>query len=262
MKGSQEHKMANRRDHYLPQGYLRGFIDPDESPSTTLALGYSDRELGQRKAPSRWVMKTAFTIMRVRHENLFHPDIAFAKLEREFPVVRDRLINTKFEGWAGELEFLLSYMQMMRARSPLLLAQKATENRAVRGWTVKAVGPGPNELTLESIEAAPMPETWVRNRTIVQMREEVDKDPAWMREFHWCLRYTESPYDPVITAEQPLVCATPPNNPVDALHDPDTLIYFPLCWQAYLIGSVRRVQRRDGQICPRITALGTEAVPR
>ena len=100
-----------------------------------------------------------------------------------------------------------------------------------------------------------MPETWVRNRTIVQMREEVDKDPAWMREFHWCLRYTESPYDPVITAEQPLVCATPPNNPVDALHDPDTLIYFPLCWQAYLIGSVRKFNVETDRFVPALLHL-------
>ena len=103
------------------------------------------------------------------------PDITFATLEREFPTIRDRLIAAKFAGWKSDLEFLLSYMQMIRARSPLFFAQADAEGRAMRGWTVKSVGPEPNKVVLESMEAAPMPETWVRNRIIVRMREEIEK---------------------------------------------------------------------------------------
>jgi hypothetical protein len=71
-----------------------------------------------------------------------HPDFTFSRLEREFPLVRDKLIASRFENWVDDIEFLLSYMNMIRARSPLFLAQKEAENRALRGWTVKSVGPG------------------------------------------------------------------------------------------------------------------------
>jgi Protein of unknown function (DUF4238) len=246
-----KHKRTNRRDHYLPQGYLRGFIDP-ERKDRHRPLWHLDIPTGDwtEKSPKQVGYEDGFYDYAGEGSELLHPDTTFARLEREFPLVRDRLIATRFDGWASELEFFLSCMQMMRARSPLFLAQKAEENKAVRGWRVKAVGPGPNQLTLESMEAAPMPDMWVRNRTIVQMREEVEKDPAWMREFHWCLRYTESPYDPVTTSEQPLVSAGPRNNPVNGLHDPETLIYFPLCWQACLIGNIHKFDVETDKFAP------------
>jgi hypothetical protein len=230
---------TNRRDHYLPQGYLRGFIDPTRKDRHR-PLWHLDIATGRwtEKSPRQVGYADGFYDYAGEGSDLIHPDVTFARLEREFPIVRDRLIATNFDGWAHQLEFFLSYMQMMRARSPLFLAQKTEENEAVRGWTIKAVGPEPNQITLESMEAAPMSAAWIRNRTITQMREEVEKDPAWMRNFHWCLRYTEWPFDPVVTNEQPFVSAGPRNNPVDGLTDPDTLIYFPLCWQACLIGNI------------------------
>ncbi|MGB8479470.1 MAG: DUF4238 domain-containing protein [Acidobacteriaceae bacterium] len=246
-----ENKRANRRDHYLPQGYLRGFIDPGRKDRHR-PLWYLDIRTGEwsEKSPRQVGYEDGFYDYAGGASELVHPDITFARLEREFPVVRDRLIDAKFDGWTSQLGFFLSYMQMMRARSPLFLAQKAEENKAIRGWTVKAIGPAPNQVTLESMESAPMSDVWVRNRTIVQMREEVEKDPSWMRAFHWCLRYTESPCDPVVTVEQPLVSAGPRNNPVNGLHDSDTLIYFPLCWQACLIGNVHKFNVETEKFAP------------
>jgi hypothetical protein len=248
---SHKPRSRKRRDHYLPQGYLRGFIDR--------ARGDRNRPLWHLDIRSgKWSEKSTrqvgygegFYDYAVDAPELVHPDITFARLEREFPLVRDRLISEKFAGWTNELEFLLSYMQMIRARSPLFFAQKEAEGKAMRGWTVKSVGPEPNKITLESMEAAPMPYTWVRNRIIVQMREEIEKGPAWMKDFHWCLRYTDSPFDPVITAEQPLVCAGPYNNPINGLQHPDTLIYFPLCWQACLVGNIQKFDVETDRFVP------------
>ena len=72
------------------------------------------------------------------------------------------------------------------------------------------------------------------------MREEIKKGSDWLKEFHWALRYTDSVADPVITAEQPFVTIGTSTDPSTALKDPDTLIYFPICWQAFLFGSLRR----------------------
>ena len=72
------------------------------------------------------------------------------------------------------------------------------------------------------------------------MREEIKKGADWLSNFHWALRYTDSPNDPVITAESPFVSIGTSADVGTALTDPETLIYFPICWQAFLFGSVRR----------------------
>jgi hypothetical protein len=63
------------------------------------------------------------------------------------------------------------------------------------------------------------------------MREEIKKGPDWMDNFHWCLRYTQSVADPFVTGTQPIV--------VEGRY-PDSNIWFPLCWQACLVGAVDR----------------------
>lgn len=232
-------KAAKRRDHYLPQSYLRGFIGPARRERFRPLWHFDMRTNTWSEKSTRQVgYGDGFYDYAGESSSLVPPDITFATLERNFPIIRDRLIAERFVGWRNELEFLLSYMDMIRARSPLFLAQKEAENRAVRGWTIKSVGPEPNKVTLESMEAKPMTETWIRNRTITQMREEIEKGPSWAREFHWCLRYTDLPADPVITSDHPFVSAGPKNNPIDGLRDADTLLYFPICWQACLIGNV------------------------
>lgn len=53
-------------------------------------------------------------------------------------------------------------------------------------------------------------------------------------------RYTDSPNDPVITAESPFVSIGTSADVGTALTDPETLLYFPIYWQAFLFGSIRR----------------------
>jgi hypothetical protein len=69
------------------------------------------------------------------------------------------------------------------------------------------------------------------------MREEINKGADWLSNFHWAL---DSPGDPVITAESPFVSIGSSTDVENALADPETLLYFPICWQAFLFGSLRR----------------------
>jgi hypothetical protein len=57
-----------------------------------------------------------------------------------------------------------------------------------------------------------------------------------MTALHWCLRVAHNPEDPFVTCDTPLVMEgrVPPQ---DALTDRGTLVFFPLCWQACLVGS-------------------------
>jgi hypothetical protein len=61
-----------------------------------------------------------------------------------------------------------------------------------------------------------------------------------MGTFNWCLRYTNSIVDSFVTGQQPVVLEGPAPNSTEAMTHPDTLIWFPICWQACLIGSLRR----------------------
>jgi hypothetical protein len=85
----------------------------------------------------------------------------------------------------------------------------------------------------------PVPPAFIKNRAITQMREEIKKGAAWLKDFHWALRYCESVTDPFVISELPFALEGSTAELEEAIHHPDTLILFPLCWQACLFGSLR-----------------------
>jgi hypothetical protein len=130
-------------------------------------------------------------------------------------------------------------MQMIRARSPLFFDQWREQSKTIRVATITEVL-SDRRIKVDSLEGRPMTEGEIQNWTISKMREEIKKGPDWLANFHWALRYTDSSVDAVVTAEQPLVCIGTSTDVASALKDPETLVYFPICWQAFLFGSVRR----------------------
>jgi hypothetical protein len=185
-----------RRDHYLPQGYLRGFIDPargsESRPLWVLDVRYN-----------KWYMKAP---KQVAHGEGFYDyagdspelqdletaDEAFLELENAFPIIRDRLIAGNFRDWKHHRKFLFRFMQILRARSPLFFEQKQAEGKALRTWTVKEVHPDGKTITVDSIEPKPPSDAFIKNRTILHMREEIKKGVDWLSNFEWALRYTNS----------------------------------------------------------------------
>jgi len=83
----------------------------------------------------------------------------------------------------------------------------------------------------------PLPDGFIRNRVIVEMRDEIQKGAAWLKDFNWCLRYSNSPSTPFVISEVPLVSFGSSWDLAEALRASETLLFFPLCWQACLIGS-------------------------
>jgi Protein of unknown function (DUF4238) len=232
-------KLTGRRDHFLPQGYLRGFIDPARSERYKPMWHFDIRTATWSEKSTRQVgYGEGFYDYATESPELIPADKVFARLEREFPIRRDELIKRGFDGWKSELGFFLDYMNMIKARSPLFLAQAERDMQRSTYGRVKSVDHATKQITYEPLNSSEIG-TFVRNRTIVLMREQIDAGPSWMKEFHWCLRYAASPIDPVITADQPFVSDGPRNHPPYGIYDVDTLIYFPLCWQACLIGCVR-----------------------
>jgi hypothetical protein len=77
-----------------------------------------------------------------------------------------------------------------------------------------------------------------------------------MWDFNWALRYTNAPADPFVTGPQPVITEGKVEGRgfVDAMKHPDTLIWFPLCWQACLVGSIRRFDEGTLEAPPSLLA--------
>jgi hypothetical protein len=228
----------NRRDHYLPQSYLRGFIGPErmnhEQPLWHLDVSNG---LWSERSPREIGYRHGFYDYAVAEVGQTTADDAFAQLERTYPMIRQELISNGFKTWKNHHEFLLRYIQMMRARSVLFFDQKNAEGKNLRAWVVEEVNSDRSSVKLQSMTPAPLPPHFIRNWTITQMREEIQKGAAWLNDFNWALRYTGSVADPFVISEIPVMASGPCSTLEDALRHPETLLFFPLCWQACLIGS-------------------------
>lgn len=91
-----------------------------------------------------------------------------------------------------------------------------------------------------------MPEPVVRNMTIAGMLADVQSNVLWPKNMDWCLRYTDTEADPFTTADQAVIIEgslqTQTVTP-ELLAHPDTVVRFPLCWQACLFGTPLKFEK-------------------
>jgi hypothetical protein len=74
----------------------------------------------------------------------------------------------------------------------------------------------------------------------------------------WNFNWVPSPYEisrrPFRHRPQPLVLEGPAPSLVEAMKHPDTLIWFPICWQACLIGSLHGFDEGTDEAHPTLLA--------
>jgi hypothetical protein len=235
--------VRNRKDHYIPQGYLRGFIDP--------ARRNNDKPLWcLNKLYNQW--ETRSTTQICCREGMFdfsgdaiaaeHPDQTFGRMENDFPDIRDKLVQTKFITWREHKDFLLRYMQMIRVRSPAYFVQKGDDLSNSLVATITSVDHAANKTTIDSPRRLSAAE--IKNMTLANMQYEFRQGVAWMADFHWQVKITSDTHDPVVTSETPLFVEGRKQQTErivtwDLLEDNATQIWFPLCWSAVLVGRKR-----------------------
>jgi hypothetical protein len=233
-------RIRGRKDHYLPQGYLRGFIDP--------ARVREDKPLWWFQVPHRkWKRCSTAEVGFIRgfydYSRQVDPsaetaDQAFAELERNFTLVLRELLDSQFSNWLDHREFLLRYMQMIRVRSPLCFEQKRTGAKTAQAFVIEEISEDRRKLKVRPTELS---DSFIKNRSLTEMKEEMQKGADWLNNCDWALRYCDSPQNSFITSNGPFVGTGPLEGQDqqvswEALRHPDTLFYFPLCWQACIVG--------------------------
>jgi hypothetical protein len=234
---------SGRDDHFLPRGYLRGFIDPIRAKfQRPLWVFYIQNGIWRERSVSQIGYIEGLYDLPPEGQHLESADATFMRLENDFPRIRDRIISDQFESWADHQDFLLQYMQMMRARSPLYFSQTERELATVRQAKILAVedlGDGTSKLTVDTMNPYPLTAPEVRMALIGRMRDEIRKGADWLSQYHWALRYTDSTDEPAVATETTFVSIGQRDHlSVEAtLADSDTYLCFPFCWQACLIGT-------------------------
>jgi hypothetical protein len=232
---------------WLPRGYLRGFVGPSRnSLEKPLCCFFKDTHEWEDVSPAEIGYGEGFYDYAAVSDGavVTAADSVFARLEREFPLRRDSMSSSAFADWQEHKQFLLEFMQMLRARSPLGMQHFGVEARNLRGATISAVDEERRSLTLDSLEMRPLPKHAIRNFTISTMLRDVAVGVGWAAHLDWCLRFTDEENEGFYTTDQAIFVEgklqlTDEHGRMtqDLLHHPDTPVYFPLCWQACLFGS-------------------------
>ena len=144
----------------------------------------------------------------------------------------------KFVGWSDHLDFLCRYMQMIRARSPLFFEQQGKALALARLMTITNIAEDRRSVTVDSLAGRPISGPEITDMTLGQMRAEIQKDAAWMANLNWTIRTSLDPYNPVICSEQALLLTGDAPPLEEAITHPSTRVYFPIYWQACLVGRI------------------------
>jgi Protein of unknown function (DUF4238) len=163
----------NRRDHYLPVGYLKGFESPDRQGWPRPIWSYSPRFRSWRSVSAKEIgYEVGFYDFANDALDAEHADITFKTLEDEFPVLRRELVATGFQNWTRHIDFLRRYIHMIRVRSPLYFSQTKQGLENTRLYTVTNVDHPTNSVTVDNMQGRPMTASEKHDHTLGLMRQE------------------------------------------------------------------------------------------
>jgi hypothetical protein len=216
-KRPSDHK--NRKDHYSPQGYLRGFIHPDREahPKPLWVLDVVRKKWVER-SPSQVAWGRGFYDYSEDGLPDATADQAFSVFENQLPRVRNQIRTEGYRSWNLHRQFLVAFAAMMAARSPLFRIQ-----------SVSTVEP--------SLAQEPTGAALAKNYSITLMRSEMRRRAAEWERFDWVLSYTTNPEEPFVTSDQPVGMRGAAADQRIAWDRNDFWLWCPLSWDMCLIAS-------------------------
>lgn len=219
-----------RRDHFTPQGYLRGFIHPAHLDAQRPLWVFSvERQEWRQRSTAAFGWKRGLYNYPADSSADGTAEEVFLRPENDLPVVREKIRSEGFSSWSRYRDPLVRFAAMLSARSPMFLAQAAGR---VRG----------------SLSALPDAETLARNYGITTMRSEVEERFRRWRDLSWVLRFTDRPEAPVVGSDQSVGM----DGHVDvqvAFEDYRTTLFFPVSWDMCLFGSPARLEPDCAAFC-------------
>ena len=210
-----------REDHYVPQGYLRGFIHPQrvklQQPLWVLDV---ERGTWSEKAPSQIGWERGFYDYSPSSNPDETADEAFQFLENNVPRIRDRIRNEGHASWVRDREVLVEFMVMMAVRSPLFREQVLAKE-------------------LSQLHKGSNGNGAAKDSAIALMVREMRRTPHPWQELDWVLRYTKEAENPFVASDQVVGMTGSAPTLEESLQINDFWLYCPLSWDMCLIGSSR-----------------------
>jgi hypothetical protein len=236
-------RLTKRKDHWLPQCYMQGFIGPSRKDEPRPLFCFErethqwrvvgTKEIGRGEGFYDYAQGTDY-------DAVTHPDSIFGRLEKQWRSKRELMARDHFASWAKHKEFLIEFMHMLRARSPLAMEQQRAQAFSYRVVKITSIAPDRRSVTVDTMTPYQMPDAAVRNTVIGQMLADVQSGSSWAKNMDWCLRYTDDEANPFTATDQAVIVqGTIPAQAVtpELLAHPDTIVIFPLCWRACFFGS-------------------------
>src|SRR5215467_11097649 len=117
----------NRKDHYSPQGYLRGFIHPSRERHPKPLWVFDVRRCAwSERSPSEIGWGRGFYDYSDGSSPDATADEAFTYFENQIPKARSAIRSDGFESWVVHRDLLVAFAAMIAARSPLFMVQSTS----------------------------------------------------------------------------------------------------------------------------------------
>lgn len=196
----------NRRDHIVPQVYLRGFIHPqrDQKQGPLEVFHLASNTWGLPQTPDDLCIEVGFYDYSVDRAETTADD-AFRELEEGFFAVRERLRRDRFTDWTRERRFLIKFGVMLAVRSKRF--REGLIASVSRQPAFRVVERDGTKLRVEPFELGTEPDapSLLKNRSITDMRSAIEEGAAEWNGWTWGLRLAPSVDCPFVTSDHPPV---------------------------------------------------------
>lgn len=227
----------NRRDHIVPQVYLRGFIHPrrDQKRGPLEVFRLASNTWGLPQTPDELCTEVGFYDYSVEKAETTADD-AFRELEEGLFTVRDRLRRDNFQAWTKEREFLIKFALMLAVRSRMF--REGLIASASRETAFRILGIDGRKFHVEPFELGAEPEApkLLKNRSITDMRTAIERDAKEWNGWRWGLRLAPSVDCPFVTSDHPPVMRGEDPDRDLAYRAQNFSIVVPFGWDFALVG--------------------------